>query len=262
MSSVQMTNGKAFEYALLQSFYRRLEALVDVRIIENDTYHVAQRCYLRLSERNQQISDLNASFATNFLIDLEPRLDYSVGYKDCIQLELAEDARGQQGDVRDVLLIRSEQKWEIGISAKSNHKAVKHSRLSDKLDFGQKWISIPCSDQYFEEIGPVFQQLRQIKNNSQASALWSSIGDYHQEVYLPVLHSFIDEIKRLSAKEPELFAKRIVEYLIGVNDFYKVIKGDTQVEIQAYNHHGTLNCLLKKENQQSKFQLSKCHQNC
>ena len=33
----------------------------------------------------------------------------------------------------------------------------------------------------------------------------------------------------------------LIKYLIGNQDFYKVIKGRNKVEIQAYNLHGTLN---------------------
>jgi hypothetical protein len=39
------------------------------------------------------------------------------------------------------LAIRVLQKWEIGVSAKNNHNAVKHSRLSSDIDFG-KWLNI------------------------------------------------------------------------------------------------------------------------
>jgi hypothetical protein len=45
----------------------------------------------------------------------------------------------------------------------------------------------------------------------------------------------------LRKKTQIVFAERLVEYLIGNQDFYKVIKGNNKVEIQAYNLHGTLN---------------------
>jgi hypothetical protein len=46
---------------------------------------------------------------------------------------------------------------------------------------------------------------------------------------------------RLDAENPGTVAERLIEYLIGNQDFYKVIKGSNKVEIQAYNLHGTLN---------------------
>lgn len=54
-----------------------------------------------------------------------------------LELEILSDDKGKLGDVRDVLAIRLLQKWEIGVSAKNNHKAVKHSRLSNTIDFGE-----------------------------------------------------------------------------------------------------------------------------
>lgn len=47
----------------------------------------------------------------------------------------------------------------------------------------------------------------------------------------------------------------MIEYLIGRQDFYKVIKGKNKVEIQAYNLHGTLN--LPFENIKPKAKIQK-----
>ncbi len=77
------------------------------------------------------------AFAVNFLIDLEPRLYNSLNATDILELEIMADSAGQEGDVRDILTIRAVQKWEIGVSAKNNHKAVKHSRLSKNIDFSK-----------------------------------------------------------------------------------------------------------------------------
>jgi len=50
-------------------------------------------------------------------------------------------------------------------------------------------------------------------------------------------------------------AEKLIEYLIGNQDFYKVIKGSNKVEIQAYNLHGTLN--LPFENVKPKAKVPK-----
>ena len=160
---------------------------------------------------------------------------------DVLQLEVVADKAGQAGDVRDVLAIRSLQKWEIGISAKNNHRAVKHSRLSNDIDFGQKWLGIPCSVDYFEEIKPVFNNLAKLRTASKATQKWDTLGDYHSSVYVPVLNAFKTELLKLDKENPGIIAERLVEYLIGNQDFYKVIKGKNKVEIQAYNLQGTLN---------------------
>lgn len=251
----QTINGKAFEYALLKEFLERLKAVTTVSVVENDPYKTALKCFLSFSEKEKSHYSLVASFAVNFLLDIEPRLSNGISDKDILQLEIVSDKEGQTGDVRDVLAIRSLQKWEIGISAKNNHRAVKHSRLSNDIDFGQKWLGFPCSVEYFKEVKPVFDNLAKLRTASKATQKWDTLGDYHTSVYVPILDAFKKELLCLDAENPGTVAERLIEYLIGNQDFYKVIKGSNKVEIQAYNLHGTLN--LPFENVKPKAKVPK-----
>ena len=237
----QTINGKAFEYGLLKEFYERLKAVTAISIVENEPYKTALKCFLSFNEKEQSHYLLVASFAVNFLYDIEPRLSNGISDTDILQLEIVSDREGQTGDVRDVMAIRSLQKWEIGISAKNNHRAIKHSRLSNDIDFGEKWLGIPCSASYFKEVKPVFDNLGKLRTASKATQKWDTLGDYHTSVYVPILNAFKRELLRLDAENIGTVAERLVEYLIGNKDFYKVIKGSNKVEIQAYNLHGTLN---------------------
>lgn len=238
----QTINGKAFEYAVLLEFQARLTSLVSViEIIENEPYNTALNCFNSFIETEQEKFRLIASFAINYLIDIEPRLSNQIDIGDILQLEIVPDKAGESGDVRDVLALRSSQNWEIGISAKNNHRAVKHSRLSNDIDFGQKWLGLSCANAYFNKIKPIFDNLAQIKKNSKSTQKWETLGDYHSSVYIPVLDAFKEELIRLDKENPGIVAARLVEYLIGNKDFYKVIKGNNKVEIQSYNLHGTLN---------------------
>lgn len=238
----QTINGKAFEYAVLLEFQARLKSLVSViEIIENEPYSTALNCFNSFIETEQEKFRLIASFAINYLIDIEPRLSNQIDIGDVLQLEIVPDKAGESGDVRDVLALRSSQNWEIGISAKNNHRAVKHSRLSNDIDFGQKWLGLSCTHAYFNKIKPIFDNLAQIKKDSKSKQKWETLGDYHNSVYIPVLDAFKEELIRLDKENPGIVAARLVEYLIGNKDFYKVIKGNNKVEIQSYNLHGTLN---------------------
>jgi hypothetical protein len=152
---------------------------------------------------------LNSSFAVNFLIDLEPRLSNGISKNDFLQLEIVSDKQGQLGDVRDVLAIRSLQKWEIGISAKNNHRAVKHQRLSHKLNFGEKWLKLSCSDTYFNEVIPIFNKLSKLRKLSKATKTWESLGDYHSSVYVPVLDAFKKELLRLEKENSNCICGKI-----------------------------------------------------
>src|SRR5690554_1314909 len=250
----QTINGKAFEYALLFEFYERLKTITSVSITENEPFQNAKGCFDSFIEDEQDTFRITASAAINFLIDIEPRLSNGISKEDILVLEIVSDQAGQTGDVRDVLIIRSLQKWEIGISAKNNHRAVKHSRLSLNIDFGEKWLGVPCSQNYFDEIKPIFDILGNLKA-SDKSTKWTSIENMHQVVYIPILNAFRKELLRLDKENPNIVAENLVQYLIGNEDFYKVIKGNKKVEIQAYNLSGTLN--LPFENVKPKARIPK-----
>ena len=143
------------------------------------------------------------------------------------------------------MTIRALQRWQIGISAKNNHRAVKHSRLSQRIDFGKKWLGVPCSQNYFDEIKPIFDMLTDWRAKDK-SKKWTSIENMHQVVYIPILNAFRKELLRLDRENPNVVAENLVQYLIGNEDFYKVIKGKKKVEIQAYNVHGSLNLPFEK----------------
>ncbi|MGZ3862351.1 MAG: HaeIII family restriction endonuclease [Bacteroidia bacterium] len=236
----QTETGKAFEYALLNSFHLLLKEVTSVIVNENSSYFVAKKCYEGFNKSEQEVYDVASRLSLNFLLDLEPKLSNGINVNDSLVLEIASDKLGQGGDVRDVLAIRSSQMWEIGISAKNNHRAVKHSRLSMDIDFGSKWLGIPCSENYFTEIKPVFSMLSELKKKDKTSK-WDIIENMHQIVYVPILNAFRKELIRLDKENPNIISRKLVEYLVGNQDFYKIIKGRNGVELQAYNLHGTLN---------------------
>jgi hypothetical protein len=243
--SSQMVSGKAFEYALFKEFQDKLDRITNVQVIVNDALNLANSCFKEFNKQDQGRYLLNASFAVNFLMDVEPRLSNHLDQNDYLQLEILTDYQGQLGDVRDIIAIRLAQQWEIGVSAKNNHKAVKHSRLSNDIDFGQKWLELSCSQNYFDEIEPIFSDLKEIQKSSKRTRTWKSLGDYHTSVYEPILNSFRRELLSLNEKYPNQVARNLVEYLVGKKDYYKVIKSNKTLEIQAYNIHGTLNLPFK-----------------
>ena len=107
----QTINGKAFEYALLFEFYERLKTITSVSITENEPFNNAKGCFDSFVEQEQDTFRITASAAINFLIDIEPRLSNGISNEDTLVLEIVSDQAGIAGDVRDVLIIRSLQKW-------------------------------------------------------------------------------------------------------------------------------------------------------
>jgi hypothetical protein len=241
LNSKQMVAGKSFEYAILSQFNEKLNDKTTIQIIKNSSYDIAKGCFDSLEQNLQSEYLLSASFAVNFLIDIEPRLSNDLNKEDILQLEILSDDKGKAGDVRDVLAIRALQKWEIGVSAKNNHDAVKHSRLSSKINFGEKWFGLSVSEEYFQKVNPIFDKLSKIRSESNAKTKWSELGDYNTNIYVPILNAFIEELNKLNEYNPKDIASNLVSYLVGNKDFYKVIKTKKSVEVHAYNIHGTLN---------------------
>ena len=197
----QTENGKAFEYACAYAILEKYQKRLAVTMDDSPQMETARRFYAYLDALHKA-NYLKAARAAVKIIDrLEPRLSSDASP---LILKLQTDSKGIHGDVRDVLCVR-DNTWEIGLSCKHNHEAVKHSRLSDKIDFGKDWFGKGCSDQYFQEVSDVFLPLRKMRDDSKASgspALWSSIPDKEDRCYVPVLEAFMKELKRLDQEYP------------------------------------------------------------
>ena len=235
----QVKQGKAFEYACLQSFYNALKDSQEVVIEQNSALEVAREGYENTTFDMQNKMDLGANAATRVILRLEPQLTTPLSNVP-LYLSIQEDAMGIQGDVRDVLCIRRQNQWEIGLSCKHNHTAVKHSRLSQTIDFGDSWFGIPCSQDYFDEINPLFNELQEYREQGE---LWRNIEDKEERFYVPLLEAFIRELERLNHDNHGVIPERLLHYLLGRNDFYKVITHDRRrvTQVQVFNLYGTLN---------------------
>lgn len=236
--------GKAFEYACVNAFYKRYERNQIVILEDTPQMRTARRFFENMDYVKQSNLESAAKAAVRVIERLEPQLKYSNGTP--LILALQSDAKGIAGDVRDVLCIRRNNNWQIGLSCKHNHHAVKHSRLSGTIDFGKEWFGKPCSKQYFKEIVPLFTELSKMKDQSKLSGkliLWNDIEDKFDRYYVPILQSFMDELKRIAKTYPKEIPTLLIRYLIGRYDFYKVITDDRHrtTRVEVINIAGTLN---------------------
>ena len=151
--------------------------------------------------------------------------------------EFLPDSHGEDGDVRDIVITSASKTF--GISCKTNHSAYKHSRLSDRVNFVEKWglDGSGCSATYLAVANSIFGKLREIKTSSGGTALWRDEPDIPNDYYWPILDAFEVEVKRVES--PQMCA-RFIRYLIGSHDFYKVISRTKAVEITAFNINKTL----------------------
>jgi hypothetical protein len=241
--SDQTKTGKAFEYALLMELNRKLSSNQKIILKENTSFENVKNCFNEFEQTQQITYKKAAEAAIRHLITLEPRLERSSDDNDIITLSVQSDQSGTTGDIRDIIIERLAHNWSIGISAKNNHTAVKHSRLSDSIDFGMKWLGIPCSESYFTKIKPIFNQLRNMikRANEEGKTLtWKELENKN-EIYSSVLEAFTEELHLLNEKNPNINPQHLLQYLIGTHDFYKIIKMKGKTEIQSYNLRETLN---------------------
>ncbi len=240
-SGSQITNGKAFEYAIAKVYHDHLNSHgKNAVLVDNEALQQAKRYYDHFNTKGQQMFDLAASQTIETMIKIESGLISQKNEEDILNIYLQKDQEGENGDVRDVVFKRSNSKWEIGFSAKNNNDAVKHSRLGKKLDFGIAWLGIPCSERYWKNISPVFEYIEQCVI---AKKIWEELGkDKQEKIYVPLLNAFKTEILNLCGKEKNV-PGRLVQYLIGNHPFYKIIKDDAHnlVIVKAFNINGELN---------------------
>ena len=236
MSNKSNNQGRAYEFICLLTLNEEINKIRPARIIINSSYLAAQRAWKTLNAAMQNLYKISSYAAVAKIVALEPRM-IEKG-EDVLDLLIQADEKGENGDVRDILIIRNHIHWEIGLSLKHNHFAVKHSRLSDRLDFGNKWYGIPCSQNYWDDIRPIFSYLHACQKKH---LKFKDLPDKDKNVYVPLLKAFIYEIQRQYSKHKNIPSK-LVEYLLGEYDFYKIISIDKErmTQIQSYNLHGTL----------------------
>lgn len=236
MSTNSNDRGRAYEYAWMNALCCALQSSGGkARILHNSSFEANERAWGQMNDEMRQLLQLSADSAVDTILESEPLMcDGSE-----LLLSFQRDSAGTDGDVRDIVIKRDDISWEIGLSIKHNHEAVKHSRLSHRLDFGKEWFHVPCSRQYWDAVQPIFDRLKREKSNK---AKWSAIADKEQSVYLPLLRAFMDEINRAYAADTDM-PKKMVEYLIGTNDYYKAVSHDSKrlTVIHTFNIHGTLN---------------------
>lgn len=233
----QTINGKGFEFACLKSIIERYESRVKVVIEEDAAYLTARNAFTGLENEHKKILLDGASSGVKIIEKLEANLA-NTKHSDLLYVNIQKDSAGQTGDVRD-LIISKNGNWEIGISAKHNHEAVKHSRLSPIINFGDKWLGCPCSSQYFEAINIVFNKLK-----PSIGKKWDEVAlNKDVEIYRPLLIAFKDEVISLYSKHGSEVPTNLIKYLIGEHDFYKLILDVKKeiIKVSAYNLSNTLN---------------------
>lgn len=134
MSGASNNQGRAYEFACLTSLHEAISKIRPARIVYNTSYNAAENAWNTLSPMEQNLYTLSAKSTIGTIFALEPNIIENT--PDILSLYIQTDHRGEEADVRDIIIERKDIVWEIGLSIKHNHMAVKHSRIAKTLDFG------------------------------------------------------------------------------------------------------------------------------
>lgn len=241
VSTINSTiKGKAYEYACILALKEIVEPIRSIEVVENSSLTIARNRYENdITQAEQSNMLLSAKAGINTIITMEPRIIEDG--EDVLTLSLQSDKVAVLGDIRDVLIIRRSIEWEIGISVKHNHEALKHSRLSKILDFGKSWYDICCDQSYFDAIQPLFDDLQRRQSLGEK---WRDLADKEKDVYVPLLTAFMAELQRATQANASEVVSGLVKYLLGSNgnDYYKLIHHNNHtVRVIPYSFYGKLN---------------------
>lgn len=243
MSSKSNDQGRAYEYICLHTLNNAIGRIRNSEIEKNSCYEAAEHAWNTLSGAEKALYTLSAKSTIDTIFALEPNIIEKEN--DVLKLYIQSDEHGEVADVRDIIIQRKDIVWEIGLSIKHNHMAVKHSRLGKVLDFGEKWYGIKCSDDYWNEVKPIFDFL---DVETSKGTYFRDLNSKEDDVYVPLLNAFMREVKKQVENDSSI-PRKLVEYLLSKYDFYKVISIDSQriTTIQSFNMYGTLNLPSKTQ---------------
>ncbi|GAA8729085.1 HaeIII family restriction endonuclease [Helicobacter pylori] len=245
MSDKSNNQGRAYEYAWCLALEQKLSVFKKVIVDKQNGFNACYRAYESLEKSLQERYLESAKQGVLLLLDCEPLLSEVIGSsQNEITLSLQKDKLGEIGDIRDILIYFD--RFCIGLSIKHNHDALKHSRLSKNLDFGEKWLGVGVSQNYKDTIKPLFEKL---ENAKKEGMLWRDFPNKEQEIYAPLLQAFKKEVLRIDENKKNKVPQKMVEYLLGKYDFYKAIllEREQKTKLEAYHFNNTLNRSVKNK---------------
>ncbi|GAA8714909.1 hypothetical protein BTM482_14320 [Helicobacter pylori] len=245
MSDKSNNQGRAYEYAWCLALEQKLSVFKKVIVDKQNGFNACYRAYESLEKSLQERYLESSKQGVLLLLDCEPLLSEVIGSsQNGITLSLQKDKLGEIGDVRDILIYFD--RFCIGLSIKHNHDALKHSRLSKNLDFGEKWLGVGVSQNYKDTIKPLFERL---ENAKKEGMLWRDFPNKEQEIYAPLLQAFKKEVLRIDENKKNKVPQKMVEYLLGKYDFYKAIllEREQKTKLEAYHFNNTLNRSVKNK---------------
>ena len=102
----QVKNGKAFEYAIARIYFETIKNKgLQVSLTEDDAYNTAKKFFEESTENQQNRHLLSAKATLDTMFKIEPGLTAQKDKNDILNIRIAKDKEGQDGDVRDIIFI-------------------------------------------------------------------------------------------------------------------------------------------------------------
>lgn len=237
--SRQNLSGRAFEYAVLSACLEVATAKgLTVEVEQTNALVQAKRAFDEgTAESRAQLMEAARKGVQAFTL-MEPRFSNPRSQSDVLKVFLQNDAAGQAGDVRDLVVLRQEQDWQTGISAKHNSKFIKSARLSDASGFAQRWLQTECSETFRTRVTEIFRPIQGLIGTGTS---WNDFGQERKhDMYGHLVKAFKEELLLLYSIHGEIIPARFLQFLLGSNDFYKVLRIDSTTQVQPFNLNGSL----------------------
>lgn len=194
-----------------------------------------------LSGKEQQSMTKAAEKLFETLVQIEPWVDEGEVVIERVR------SKGGITDVRDILIKRVKNgvlKKEIGVSLKSNHDALKHQRISPKIDVGQKWLGVASEKHQLERVKSIFKEFKKYCNENDVER-YSELEENTKDMllYSPICQyvaGLFEEV--FNGPNGREATQHFLRYLIGSEDFYKARANfkDRELIIDSFNIRGSL----------------------
>lgn len=231
MSANSNNQGRAYEFICLQSLYSAIAAIRPVEIVRNSSYMAAKSAWETLDAEDRKLYSLSAGATVELMFAKELSIDTQTC--DVFRIYIKADECYEVEDVCYIVIEFDDIVWEIGFSINYKPALVKHYRLSNDVDLGEKMYGVKYTQQYWDETNPIFSFLAKEKDKG---TYFRDISSIEEKIYVPLLNAFMNEIKAAIVKDA-CVPRRLVERMLSKYNFYNVIGLGSQpaMAIQSYN---------------------------
>ena len=215
------------------------------------------------SKKEQDLALKQARPAVKRILSLEPYAFKDSGDPLLIRFNYL-NRKLDKDSFGELLLERVDLDWHISISVKydatimASMKVAERTRYTKKNkvinvfneidDFGERIFSVPCSNDYFQEMNDILLEFEPYKKEEWLEKLKEDSFLYGKLI-TPMLTAIGREMRRICEYHPEV-PRKLFDYFYGNYDYY-YINPITQVEVTrigAINPHGGLGRIPRSHN--------------